>query len=99
MLHGSCILVVEDEALIAFDIADAVADAGGTVVGPVASVREALEIIAASRIDGAILDRSLVNGNIGAVFALLTAHTTPAILHSGDDPKQLSILYPETPLY
>ena len=45
MLNGLAILIVEDEAFIAIDLADAITDLGGVVIGPVASVAEALALI------------------------------------------------------
>jgi CheY-like chemotaxis protein len=53
------ILVLEDEPLIAFMVRDWLAELGYETAGPAPSVRSALEIIAASNVDGAILDVSL----------------------------------------
>jgi DNA-binding response OmpR family regulator len=56
------ILVVEDDPLTALDLAATVRDTGGTVIGPVASVEEALEILDAIEVDAAILDVNLSDG-------------------------------------
>ncbi|WGJ13850.1 response regulator [Methylocapsa sp. D3K7] len=53
------ILVVEDEALIAFEVGDIIKTAGGTVAGPFATVDEALRIIESENISAAILDMEL----------------------------------------
>ncbi len=45
MLHGKRILIVEDEWLLADHIDAIVEDAGGTTIGPVASVPEALALL------------------------------------------------------
>jgi CheY-like chemotaxis protein len=47
-LSGRRILVVEDEWLVADDISEALVRAGATVIGPVASVGEALRALAES---------------------------------------------------
>ena len=53
------ILVVEDEALIAFEIEEIIKDAGGVVAGPFATVDEALRLIENENISAAILDMQL----------------------------------------
>ncbi len=53
------ILVLEDEPLIAFMVRDWLGELGCETAGPVPSVRAALDLIAAGRVDGAILDVSL----------------------------------------
>ena len=45
MLKGRRVLVVEDEAVTALDVGDAVEAAGGTVVGPTPSTRGALKLL------------------------------------------------------
>ena len=40
-LDNRSVLIVEDEPFIAFDLADAITDAGATIVGPALTVREA----------------------------------------------------------
>ena len=56
---GKRILVVEDEYLIADDLRTQLTAHGATVVGPVASVNEALALIESRAIDAAILDINL----------------------------------------
>lgn len=59
-LQGCRILIVEDEFLLADDLAHVLDDAGATVLGPVPSVRDALELIAGEKaIDFAVLDVNL----------------------------------------
>ena len=53
------VLVVEDEPLIAFDVADHLRDAGFQVVGPVASVSAALKLLESVGCDLAVLDVNL----------------------------------------
>jgi DNA-binding response OmpR family regulator len=53
------ILVVEDEYWIAEDIRRALLKAGRSVVGPFATVGEAMQSLDSGRVDGAILDINL----------------------------------------
>jgi two-component sensor histidine kinase/CheY-like chemotaxis protein len=57
--EGRRILVVEDEPLVGMEIADALSDAGFTVLGPVASNHDALGLLAKGGCDGAVLDVNL----------------------------------------
>ena len=60
MLGGRRLLVVEDDYLVAMDLADELTDHGAEVVGPAGSVKEALALVAATpAIDGAVLDINL----------------------------------------
>ena len=50
------VLVVDDNALVAFDVADMLTRAGFEVVGPATSLDEGISLMAADLPDGAILD-------------------------------------------
>ena len=58
-LDGKSILLVEDEAVIAFAVEDMLNDLGCTVVGPAYRLEEALEFALSAEIDAAILDVNL----------------------------------------
>jgi CheY-like chemotaxis protein len=60
-LHNRRILIVEDEYLIATDLADLLAEHGATVVGPAGNVQEALALVdrEGAKLDGAVLDINL----------------------------------------
>lgn len=85
MLNSATVLVAEDQAFIALDLALAIEDAGGQVVGPAASVEEALELLAttAKPVSGAILDVNLVDGDCSAVVEVLAGLKVPVILQTG----------------
>ena len=77
------ILVVEDEFLVADHIAATLEELGYAVVGPVATVAEALAIIASDPIDGALLDANL-NGDSSAPIAdMLNARAVPFVVCTG----------------
>lgn len=96
VLEGSNILVVEDEPFIAFDIADTIEASGGNVVGPAMTINRALKLIDEHRIDAAILDVNLPDGDIGPVIAALADLGIFLIVHTGAGiTPELSRAYPQ----
>ena len=83
MLSNAPILIVEDEPFIALELKASVEDAGGTVVGPVGSVREAMDLLKTSVVRAAILDIQLSDGDITPVAEALLAQGIPVIFQSG----------------
>ena len=77
------ILVVEDEAAIALDLADLVREQGAVPVGPVATVDEALRVIAISPIDCAVVDIDLFGEESWAVAEALGNAKVPYLFLSG----------------
>ena len=99
MFCGEHILIVEDEAIIAFDLADTVADLGGCPVGPYASVEDALAEMDRHPIHGAILDATLLDRDITPVAERLVADGVAMVIHSGTGlPDELAALHPDLPL-
>ena len=83
---GKNILIVEDESIIAMEMAEAVGAAGGTVLGPVASVEAAMELVnGEERIDAAILDVRLQDGISIEVAQALKRDGIPLIFVTGYD--------------
>jgi DNA-binding response OmpR family regulator len=62
-LAGFRILVVEDEYLIATELKRWLQEAGVEVLGPVPSVEQALDLIEDERLDAAVLDINLGDGD------------------------------------
>ena len=83
-LNGARVLVVEDEALIAYDIREGLADAGAVVVGPAATVDKALSLADANDLSAAILDVRLDGETVFPVAAALCARSIPFVFHTGD---------------
>lgn len=95
MLTGRTIFIAEDEAFIALDIACAVEDAHGRVIGPAASVAEGLTLLESESVDGAILDVNLTDRDVTPVVALLVERGVPIILQSGVGfPVELASRFP-----
>ena len=90
------ILIVEDEPLIAWTLAEALEEVGFGVVGPVATAREGLAALAADpSIDGAILDGDLADGPSVPVALALRERGVPFVFHTGSGrPDILSPLAP-----
>jgi CheY-like chemotaxis protein len=82
-LSGRRILVVEDEAAIALDLARLLRDCGAKVVGPVADGEEALRHVAQTRIDCAVLDVKLGAGDCGLIAEALSWKLVPFIFVTG----------------
>ena len=93
------VLVVEDEIFVAFDLASAVEDAGGTTVGPAYTIAQALALIAKGGIHAAILDVNLPDGHIGPVLEALPL-ALAVVVHSGVGlPPQLKAKFPNVPVF
>lgn len=100
MLPKSRVRIAEGEPLTALDIAATVRETGGELLGPAASVSEALDLLEESRIDGAILDCNLQDGEITSVAEALLEQDIPVVLHSGGEtPLKLQGHYKEPPLF
>ena len=56
---GQRLLIVEDELLIALELQSIVEQLGGTVVGPAGSVEGALQLLADTTPNAALLDANL----------------------------------------
>jgi len=74
------VLLAEDDYWLAKELAEGLAASGVDVVGPVASVGAAIARIEQEALDGAILDATLFDGDIGPVAALLDRHGVPFVL-------------------
>ena len=83
MLHGACVLVAEDECIIAMDLAHIFESAGATVIGPAATVKEALQLLATERVDRAFLDFNLADGEVTPVLEMLSCQGVPMIIYTG----------------
>ena len=82
MLNKALVLIAEDEPFIALDLALAIEDVGGTVVGPAATVQEALALIDGQTVAAAILDVNLGAHDISPVAEILLTLNVPVILNN-----------------
>jgi CheY-like chemotaxis protein len=84
-LTGRRILVVEDEALVAMLVEDALLDAGATVMGPAATVAEALALLEREphSPDAAVLDLNLAGETSTPVADALAGRRVPFVVATG----------------
>lgn len=82
-LAGLRILVVEDEAIVAWDLADALESHGCQVVGPASDLAQALELSQERPLAGAVLDVNLGNDKVFPVADILAAALIPFCFVTG----------------
>lgn len=82
---GHRLLIVEDMFLVAEELSDALQDWGCEVVGPVARVREALDLVATETLDGALLDVNLGEERCFPIAEALRERRIPFIFLTGYD--------------
>lgn len=86
-LRDRRILVAEDEALVAMMMEDSIAEAGGLVLGPVISERDALHLLDVAMADGgvsaAVINLRLGQENTRRLADALAARGVPFIYATG----------------
>jgi two-component system, response regulator PdtaR len=83
------VLIVEDEMLVAMELDGLLREQGCTVLGPAATVRRAIALIAEGRPDAALLDINLNGHSAVPVAAALNGRGVPFIIVSGYSSTQL----------
>jgi len=79
------VLLVEDEALVAMMIKDALDEFDCQVIGPIGTAAEAAAVAGESHFDAAVLDINLGDGLIYAVAEILEKRAVPFIFVTGYD--------------
>jgi CheY-like chemotaxis protein len=83
-LEGRRVLLAEDEPLVALELEEVLERLGCTVIGPAATVQEALHLIGgAGRIDAAVLDVNLAGRPSFPAADMLAGLGVPVIFASG----------------
>jgi len=77
------ILVVEDEILVAMTLADLLADAGCTVVGPASTLMRGMRLIEEHALDGAVLDINLRGEMVFPLADALAERSIPFVYVTG----------------
>jgi len=85
-LKGRRILLAEDEFIIAAMAHDMLLLLGATVIGPAATVDEALSLAATESIDAAVLDVNMRGKLIDPVAEMLIARSIPMVIATGYGP-------------
>ena len=97
LLSGLRVLVVEDQPIIALNIAEAITRAGGSVVGPAYGVSRALSLISSTKIDVAVLDYRLETETALPIAEVLLAAGMPFLFHTSS-PDVAKQAYPRAPI-
>ncbi|ENZ80481.1 MULTISPECIES: HWE histidine kinase domain-containing protein [Caulobacter] len=82
-LRDQRVLVVEDEALVAMELARVLTAAGAVVVGPVGTIAEAMDLVDAALIDRAVLDVNLGGQPVTPVARALSRRLIPFVYLTG----------------
>ena len=77
------VLIVEDEAFIAMEMAEALTDAGCEIIGVAASVNKALAILNEKSCEAAVLDANLNGATTAPIAEALRARGIPFLVVSG----------------
>ncbi len=96
---GSRILVVEDEAMIAFNLAQELEKAGFVVVGPAPSVAKALALIERQGCDFAVVDIHLRQETAEPIGRELLARGVPFVITTGYTNEQLPPIFHDVPMF
>lgn len=98
-LSGLRILLVEDEILIALEIAEALKRAGAEVVGPFLTLEDALTAADSESIDMAVLDIDLRGEEVFPAAARLGERGIPFLFYTGrPDREQLRGAFARVPV-
>jgi CheY-like chemotaxis protein len=88
-LAGRRVLLVEDEPIIALDLAMILEGQGVAVLGPAMSVGEALALLNEPPVDAAVLDMLLGTEPSWPIIEVLTQRTIPfVVMSASDEPVQ-----------
>ena len=97
-LDGLCLLVVEDDYLLASGLQEALELEGATIIGPYPDVQGALRAIAqVTVLHGALLDVNLGDETSFAVVEALRGRGVPMLFLTGYDDSALPAHYVDIP--
>ena len=82
-LAGRRVLLVEDEVIVALELAMELEDRGAEVIGPAHDLASAVDLAGADGIDAAILDVDLRGEEVYPVAERLMAAGVPFVFHTG----------------
>ena len=82
-LKGLRVLVVENEALVALQLEDMLADLGCAIIGPASRVCQALDLLGGQVVDAAVLDLNVAGELVYPVADALARRGLPYIFATG----------------
>lgn len=96
-LAGKRVLVAEDDYFIAKSLAGDLREAGADVLGPVASVAEALALVATEAFDAAVLDVNLRGEMAYPLVDAVMGRGIPVVFATGYSGDALPMRYAAVP--
>jgi DNA-binding NtrC family response regulator len=97
-LTGRCILIAEDEYLIARDLGRMLTNAGCAEVCMAPSMAESERILAEKRLDAALLDLQLQDGEAGTLVQRLRAQHVAVVFITGYSENAVPAGYGDVPV-
>ena len=82
-LSGRCVLLVEDEPLLACDLELALAASGAIIVGPASTLQSALALAQETSLAAAVIDYCLGREEAAPLAAVLHQRGIPFVIHTG----------------
>jgi CheY-like chemotaxis protein len=98
LLRGKCVLVVEDEILVAMDLVAELEGADAEVVAITGTVKQALEAVRGFEIDLAVLDGNLGGERVDTIAEELNARAIPFCFFSGYSREHLPPRFSHIPV-
>ncbi len=92
------VLLAEDNALIALDLEEILKGYGCRVIGPILSVRDALELLSTEDVDIAVVDYLLEDGEAAPLARALDDKGIPFAICTSGSEENLGTLFPNTPV-
>ena len=89
-LQGKRVMLLEDEAIIAFSVEDMLIELGCSIVGPAMNLDEAMALATNAEIDAAVLDININSDRSYGVARELQRRDVPFVFASGYDESGVS---------
>lgn len=89
MLQDKAILIIEDNLLLALDLASAVEARGGRAIGPAVTVDDAMDYLATEEIAAVVLDCHVADEDIVRVVKCIAERHIPVVLSSITEPPPI----------
>ena len=99
MFSEAPVLIAEDNLYVAIDLSNAIEDLDGRVVGPAATVAEALQLLEQHHVAAAILDCQLGDRDTASLARALAQRRVPFVSHTAAPvPTVICAIHPDVPV-